>query len=245
MAIPRIENEERLFDVMYTCRAMRRLKPDPVPEDVLRQLVAAALHGPSGSNAQNWHFIIVRDPAQKTKVAALWKQTWDFYLDTFARAAPRPGEDLAARKRMLAAGSYMVEHMAEVPAIIFVAITRDEQLAQVLKSPSTLAALVRHFGIGGAVRLGLGSTRTNALAEGSTAYPAVQNLLLAARALGLGTVLTTPHFFVPGAFEKILDVPANVTVTAALPIGYPMGRFGPVKRPAPERVVSWDRFGGA
>ena len=78
--------------------------------------------------------------------------------------------------------------------------------------------------------------------RGASIYPAVQNLMLAAWSLGLGTVLTTPHFFVPGAFEAILGVPSDVTVTAALPIGYPKGNFGPTKRPSAERVVSWDRF---
>jgi nitroreductase len=242
VAIPRIENEERLFDVMYTCRAMRRLKPDPVPEDVLRQLVAAALQGPSGSNAQNWHFVIVRERAQKERLAALWRKTWDFYLETFARAAARPGEDLASGERMIAAGTYMVEHMAETPAIIFVATKRDEQLVKVLSSPATLAALVRHFGIASAARMLLGSPRINGLADGSTAYPAVQNLLLAARALGLGAVLTTPQFFMPGKFERVLGLPASVSLAAAIPVGYPVGKFGPVTRPDPERVISWDRW---
>ena len=69
MTIP--SSDARLFDVMYTCRAMRRLKPDPVPEETLLQLVDAALHAPSGSNAQNWRFVIVRDRAQKEKMQAL------------------------------------------------------------------------------------------------------------------------------------------------------------------------------
>jgi nitroreductase len=136
----------------------------------------------------------------------------------------------------------MVDHIAETPAIIFVAVKRDEQLAKVLSSPATMASLVRHFGMGGAARLLFGSLRTNALAEGSTAYPVVQNLLLTARALGLGAVLTTPHFFVPGTFEKILGLPSSATLAAAIPIGYPMGKFGPVSRPAPTQVVSWDRY---
>ena len=69
------DSDAQLFDVMYTCRAMRRLKPDPIPEPVLLQLVDAALQGPSGSNAQNWTFVIVRDRAQKEKIAAAWKPT--------------------------------------------------------------------------------------------------------------------------------------------------------------------------
>ena len=238
------ESREPLFDVMYSCRAMRRLKPDPIPEAVLLQLVDAALQGPSGSNAQNWAFVIVRDRAQKERVAAAWKPTWDFYLETFAKAPARPGEDVAARERMVAVGTQMVERIAEIPAIIAVGVKRDEALAKVLASPATLAAAVRHFGVGGAFRLLTHGTRTSAIADGSTAYPAVQNLLLAARALGLGAVLTTPNFFVPGRFEAVLGIPKTVTLAALIPVGYPMGKFGPVKRPPAEAVVSWDRYRG-
>ncbi len=238
------ESRELLFDVMYSCRAMRRLKPDPIPEPVLLQLVDAALQGPSGSNAQNWTFVIVRDRAQKERVAAAWKPTWDFYLETFAKAPARPGEDVAARERMVAVGTQMVERLAEIPAIIAVGVRRDEALAKVLASPATLAAAVRHFGIGGALKLLTSGTRTSAIADGSTAYPAVQNLLLAARALGLGAVLTTPNFFVPGTFEAVLGIPKTVTLAALIPVGYPMGNFGPVKRPPAAAVVSWDRYRG-
>lgn len=236
------DSRELLFDVMYSCRAMRRFKPDPIPEAVLLELVDAALQGPSGSNAQNWTFIVVRDRAQKERIAATWKPTWDFYLETFAKAEARPGEDVAARDRMIAVGTHMVTHLADVPAIVCIGVKRDEALAKVLASPKTLAAAARHLGIGGTIKLLTNGTRTSAIADGSTAYPAVQNLLLAARALGLGAVLTTPHFFVPGAFEQILGIPKHVTLAAIIPIGYPVGNFGPVKRPPATAVVSWDRY---
>jgi nitroreductase len=236
------ESSERLFDILYTTRAMRRLKPDPVPESVLLQLVDAALQGPSGSNAQNWTFLIIRDRAQKERLQALWKRCWNFYLATFAKAEERPGEDLAARQRMIDVGTQMVDRLADIPALICVGVKRDEQLAKVLASPATLVAATKHLGLGGTLKLITGSTRTSAIADGSTAYPAVQNLLLAARALGLGAVLTTPHFFVPGEFEAILGIPKTVTLAAIIPVGYPLGNFGPVKRPPPEAVVSWDRY---
>ncbi len=237
-------SSEPFFDILYTCRAMRRLKPDPVPEELLVHLVAAALQGPSGSNAQNWTFIIVREADQKRRIAEVWKQTWDFYMETFAIAETRPGEDRAARDRMLRAGTYMVDHLAEAPAIIFTGVKRDEAVAKVLSSPRTLSTLVRHFGIGGLIGFATSGTRTAALAEGSTAYPCVQNLLLAARALGLGAVLATPQFFVPGKFEAILGLPSTVTLAAAIPVGFPRGRFGPVSRPDPRSVLHWDRYQG-
>jgi nitroreductase len=70
----------------------------------------------------------------------------------------------------------------------------------------------------------------------------VQNLLLAARALGLGAVLTTQQFFLPGEFEKVLGLPSTVTLAAIIPIGWPTGKFGPTTRPDARSVVSWDRY---
>lgn len=241
--MPQPETDARLFDVMWTCRAMRRLKPDPVPEELLLQLVDAGLHGPSGSNAQNWRFVIVRDRAQKEKIAALWQKAWGFYTETFAVADLRPGETTENREKMRRAADELAEKLADVPALIFVCVARDEQLAKMMSSPSTALKLVKHFGVGGTLRLAASSTRISGLSDGATAYPAVQNILLAARGLGLGAVLTTQHFFLPGEFEAVLGLPSTVTLAAVIPVGWPKGRFGPVSRPAPKAVVSWDRYG--
>lgn len=240
MAIP--ASDARLFDVMYTCRAMRRLKPDPVPEETLLALVDAALRAPSGSNAQNWRFVIVRDRAQKARMRAIWQRTWAFYLDTIAVAEARPGEDLEARKRMLAAATWQLEHFLDIPAFVCVCVARDELMQKTMAAPGTMVKLVRHFGLGGVARLVASMGRTGGIADGATAYPAVQNLLLAARALGLGAVLTTQQFFVPGEFEKVLGIPSGVTLAAIVPVGWPTGKFGPVSRPPATSVVSWDRY---
>jgi nitroreductase len=237
------DNDARLFDIMYTCRAMRRLKPDPVPEELLLQLVDAAMQGPSGSNAQNWRFVIVRDRATKERMRAIWQRTWSFYLDTFAAAEGRPGEDFNARQRMTAAATWQLDHFLDIPAFVCVCIARDDVMAKVFAAPSTLAKMIRHFGVGGTLKLVTAGSRIAGMADGATAYPAVQNLLLAARALGLGAVLTTQQFFVPGEFEKALEIPSTVTLAAIIPVGWPTGKFGPVSRPEASAVVSWDRYG--
>lgn len=242
--MPQPQTDDRLFDIMWTCRAMRRFKPDPVPEEILLQLVDAAVHGPSGSNAQNWRFVIVRERAQKEQIQKIWQKTWAFYVDTFGRMGLRPGETLEQREKMRSVSTAMIEHLADVPALVFVCVARDEQLATALATPATLVRLVQHFGVAGAVKLATSAPRISGIADGSTAYPAVQNLLLAARALGLGAVLTTPHFFVPGEFEAVIGLPSNVTLAALIPVGYPKGRFGPVTRPEPRAVVSWERYEG-
>jgi nitroreductase len=236
------QSDGHLFDIMWTCRAMRRFKPDPVPDEILLQLVDAALHGPSGSNAQNWRFVVLRERAQKEKIQKLWKKTWAFYLDTFAQARLRPGETAEQRERMKRVATALADHLADVPALIFVCVARDEETAEVLASPATLGKLVRHFGVGGALRMARSNSRIAAMAEGATAYPAVQNILLAARALGLGAVLTTQHFLAPGQFEAAIGLPSKVTLAAVIPVGYPKGRFGPVTRPEPRAVVSWERY---
>jgi nitroreductase len=235
-------SDAKLFDIMYTCRAMRRLKTDAVPDEMLLQLVDAALQGPSGSNAQNWAFIVVKDPAQKRAIQTIWRKTWAFYTSTFSHAEARPGEDVSQRARMTAAGTHMVEHLHEAPAIVFVGVKKDEAFAKVLQSPSTLIAAIRAFGAVGAMKLLAGGSRSGAIADSGTAFPAVQNLLLAARSLGLGAVLATPQLFVPGEFEALLGVPRTWTLHAVIPVGYPKGKFGPVRRPPAEAVVHWDRY---
>ena len=240
MAQPSVDAS--LFDIMYHCRSMRRLKPDPVPEEVLLQLVDAAIQAPSSSNGQNWRFVIVRDRATKQKIQDVWARGWAWYTETIARADAQPGEDLAARGRSTKAGDYMVTHLVDTPAIIFVCVAPDDVVAKKIASPVTVTAAMRHLGVGGTARLLMGASNATSTGVMATAYPAVQNLLLAARALGLGAVLTTPQLFSPGAYEEILGLPSGVALTAVIPVGYPMGKFGPVTRPPATDVVSWDRW---
>ena len=230
-----------VFEIIRTCRAMRRLKPDPIPEDLLVKLVDAAIHAPSSSNAQNWRFVIVRDPAQKLRIAELWRRGAAWYRDTIGAAPPRPDEDAAQRMRSQRALKYMLDHIEDVPALVFLAIKKDEAVAKALASPKTITAALRHLGLGGTIRLLRGAGNATATGIHATAYPAAQNLLLAARALGLGAVLTTPHLFHPGQYEQVLGLPSDVTLTCCIPVGYPMGRFGPVTRPDPRSLIHWDR----
>ncbi len=236
-------SEEPVFDIMYQCRAMRWLKSDPVPEELLLQLVDAALQGPSGSNAQNWSFVIVRDDTLKRQIQIEWKRAWRFYMAFAPKAELRSHEDAAGRERTVRAADYLVQHLHEVPAFIFVATKKDEPFERAMFSPATFKAMISHLGWGGALRFLSKAGSTTAMAAGSTSYPAVQNLLLAARALGLGAVLTTQHFFVPGAFERIVNLPKSAQLAGIIPVGYPKGKFGPLTRPPAESVVSWDRCG--
>jgi nitroreductase len=233
-------SDERLFDVMYQCRAIRRFTAEPVPEELLVQLVDAALHGPSASNAQNWAFVIVRDAAQKRRLKAVWGRAWAFYRSTIGAGPLRPGEDAAVRERMMRSADDLLDHLEDVPALIFVGVMADADAERRLLSPRTL---VTYLGLRGTVKFLGSGQKIGALAKGSTAYPAVQNMLLAARALGLGAVMTTQHFFVPGEFEKVLGLPKSFTLAAIVPVGWPAVTFGPTRRPAPRSMISWDRWG--
>src|SRR3954466_13546962 len=78
-----------LFDAMSTARAVRRLKPDPVPEELITKVLDAAIRAPSGGNAQNWMFIVVREAAQRHRLAAVYRKASDEVAAIYA-ARGRP-----------------------------------------------------------------------------------------------------------------------------------------------------------
>jgi len=207
-----------LFEVMYTTRAMRRLKPDPVPEELLVKLVDAASQAASGSNQQNARYIVVRDPAIRAKLAELNMKTFVAYTSPQgARPAALPHQDAEKRARMLDAVRWQAEHFAEIPAHIIACL----EFASPISSTSSFAA-------------GAGS--------GGSIWPGVQNLLLAARALGLGATPTTFALADRAAAKELLNLPPNIEPFCLIPVGYPMGRFGPVTRKPVSEIMRWDRW---
>jgi nitroreductase len=203
-------NEPGIFEIIHTTRSMRRLKPDPVPNALIRQILEAGVAAANGGNMQRWRFLVVRDPQVKETVAAYYKRAWkESALPGYRTSAPPPGTSAERFQRMLAAADYIAEHLHEAPVWIVPCL-------------------------GGAT-----PTRTT----GSSIYPAVQNMLLAARALGLGATLTTLHLRFEKETEAALGLPPDVHSYALLPIGYPMGRFGPVARASLADFVYRDRWG--
>jgi len=198
-----------LFEIIRTTRSMRRLKPDPVPNELIRKILEAGVCAPSGGNMQRWRFLIVRDPKVKATVGAYYKRAWDEQVAPRYRSGePAPGTSREGFQRMLAAAEHLANHIHEAPVWIIPCLE------------------------------GATPTRTS----GSSIYPAVQNMLLAARALGLGATLTTLYLQFKEA-EAALGLPPDVHSYALLPIGYPIGRFGPVRRIALDDVVYEDRWG--
>jgi nitroreductase len=215
--------ETSLYEAMRTTRAVRRLRPDPIPDAVLRRVLEAATFAPSGGNRQAWRVIVVRDPELKQQIAERHRGPWRAYSAAGRKAAEAlPEAGRQRTQRALAAGDYLADHFHEVPAILVVCF--DPRGLMI-----TDAKLARPSVVGGA-----------------SIYPAVQNLLLACRAEGLGCVLTTLLCAAEAELRPLLALPEPWATAAYVPIGYPVGSgHGPLQRRPVEQMVFADRFGEA
>ena len=229
-----------LLDVMATMRAMRRLKPEPVPREVLTDLVRAATWAPSGSDAQHYGFVVVTDRDVMGQLAELWRDCVHTYTALMGTVVPGADDDRHAR--MADALRYQADHFHETPALIAACYQRSGPGLRQLLDVRANVALARRLGAGRLRRLAAGGRAATNLAEASSIYPAVQNLLLAARGHGLGATLTIWHLFREADFRRVLGVPDDHGIYALIPVGYPLGRFGPVRRRPAEDVLHWDRW---
>ena len=203
-------NTNDLFEIIRSTRSMRRLKSDPVPNELIRKILEAGTCAPSGGNMQRWRFLVIRDAEIKRTVGAYYKRAWDEQVAPRYRSGePAPGMNRDRFLRLLDAAEYLAAHIHEAPVWIMPCLE------------------------GGT------PTRTS----GSSIYPAVQNMLLAARALGLGATLTTLYLSFEKEVSAALGLPPDVHSYALLPIGYPIGRFGPVRRVPLADVVFENRWG--
>ena len=244
-------SDESVFDVIYTCRAMRRYKSQDVPEATILELLDAAIRAPNGGNAQNWRFIVVRDPEVKRRLGVevrkrtRWKVTVDELRIEAARDAGILSPDDEARaRRSLAAFHRLAERFEEIPVLICVCMVPDTSTGKAVTSRASVRRAVQEFGILGVLRLLVSGTRISEQAMWAAGYPAVQNILLAARAKGLGALLTAPQLLgPPGQVERILGLPKSVKLAAIIPVGHPQGHFGPVRRRPVEEFIFRDQYG--
>ena len=207
-------DEIGLFHALYQMRAMRRLKPDPVPDELIHKIIDAGLRAPTGGDVQNWRFIVVKDPQIKQKLQAVYHRAFQVVITRYRSNPPAPGKTEAQKQRMLAAVEYLTDHFHEAPVLIVCCLLNDPARAMGLAKMS-----------------------------GASIYPSVQNMLLAARALGLGSVLTTRHLLYEDEVKKALALPDNAETFAILPIGWPRGKFGPVTREPVEKVTFFNQWG--
>ena len=192
-----------LFEAMYTQRALRHLKPDPVPHDLVRRVIDAGIRAPNGGNSQQWGFVVIEGDAAKRIIAEHYPTT----------ARPNHGAATTASEiRAAESADYLARHVMDVPVWIL--------------------AVTRHPGTD--------------VHHGASIYPAVQNMLLAARALGLGSVLTTRvrRGFEPQIREAI-GLPDDWVTAAMIPLGWPQEghHYGPTTRRPAAEVTHWERWG--
>jgi nitroreductase len=200
-----------LEEAMRTQRSIRRLKPDPVSDELVLHLIELALRAPTGGNSQRWEFVVVRDRAVKERLARLNRQAWRIYGGAgriMMRKRP-------AMQRILDAVDWQAQHFAEVPVVV-VACLQGPRL------PFPPVAATSYYG---------------------SVYPSVQNLLLAARAAGLGAGLITLPLWSTWLARRALGLPWNVTPCAVVPLGWPRVRYGPTTRRPVGEVLHLDRHG--
>lgn len=210
-----------LYDVMSTLRAVRKLRPDPIPPPVLDRVLQAACWAPTGGNAQPWRVVVVTEPSTKRRLQEIYAPEWERYSAGFLKLmADLPDDERAKWERVAAAGDHLAQNLEHAPAILMfcanpamMAIT-DAQLDRV------------------------------SMVGGGSVYPAVQNAMLACVQEGLGCTLTTLHCLREDDVKEALAVPDGWATVGMVPIGYPVGRgHGPITRQPPEALAYRDQFG--
>lgn len=210
-----------LYAAMSSLRAVRRLREDPIADDVLQRVLQAAAWAPSGGNLQPWRIIVVRDEAVRQKIGALYRPQWQKFEAVYRkRLAGLEGDELARQERILAAGNHLGDNMGAAPVLLVVCF--NPQLMAI-----TDAGLDRPSVVGG-----------------GSVYPAVQNLMLACVNEGIGCTLTTLLCLEEAAMKALLNIPQDWHTCAVLPLGYPQGGgHGPIARRPVEQQCFADRFG--
>jgi nitroreductase len=210
-----------LYEAMRTLRAVRRLRPDPIADDVLRRVLEAATWAPTGGNRQPWRVIVVKEPAIKGRLGTLYAEQYTKFIAHYR--ANLAGAEPAARERterMLSASDYLSSHFGQSPVIAIFCFNPVELAI----TDSTLSRV--------------------SVVGGGSIYPAVENLLLACRAEGLGCVLTTLLCACEPEVNSLLAIPSPWGTAAAIPIGYPMLRgHGPITRRPVEDMAFLDSWG--
>src|SRR5262249_29942599 len=202
----------------------RRLKPDPVPEQAIAKILDAAIRAPSAGNAQNWAFIVVRNAEQRRKLGAVYKKASDIASAMYA-ARGRPAHMTEEQfERFMRSGGYLWDHMGDAPVILIPCQARPQLPTEASLPPELQKSLAAEERYAERIR-------------GASIYPAVQNIILACRALGLGTTITTNHIRCEDEVKSVLGIPDDVQTFAMMPIGYPCGRFGPLKRRAVAEIT--------
>jgi nitroreductase len=210
-----------LIEGLMTTRAMRRYTDQPVTEEDVVTCLRAALQAPSGGNIQPWQFLVVTDAEKRAKLGEIYHRAYFRYEAAMLPTVPpfRDQANKASFERTVAASRHLAEHLGEAPVILLFLM------------PSITMTLQDEGG-----DLDVGTPY-------ASLYPAVQNFMLAARALGLGTALTTVHRIYQAEVLALFEIPDRFEIPALVPVGHPTGKFGIAPRKPLEKLVHWNTFG--
>jgi nitroreductase len=210
-----------LYDALLTTRAMRRFADRPVADEVVEAVLRAAVQAPSGGNIQPYQFLVVTDPERRANLAGIYLRAWERYQPAVAAVTPPARTDEAARaqRRNIEASDHLARTLGEVPVLVLVLVPRISMAVSDEQGEMDVGPVY------------------------ASVYPAVQNLILAARAHGLGTVLTTVYRVYEDEVRAVCDIPDRYEVAALLPLGHPTGRWGVAPRRPAHSVTSWESFG--
>lgn len=209
------------LEALMTLRSLRRYTDEPVTDEEIMTCIRAAVQAPNGGNVQPWQFVVVTDRTVKEAVAAVYQRAYNRYERAAIAALPtgRPPEEVAAKARSHRAARYLAEHLADAPALVFVLMNNLPWVRHDEEGPMDIGPLW------------------------GSVFPAVQNLMLAARALGIGTALTTVFRIYQNDMRAALAIPAIYEIAAMIPMGRPKGKFGVAPRKPAEQVTHWNGFG--
>ena len=211
--------DETLVEAMMTQRAVRRVRPDPVDDALVLRCIELSLRAPTGSNGQNWEFNVVKDPEVKRKLGKRYRQGWDLYYRCSVRKIAETDESMAKTARAV---QWQVDHFDEIPVMIVACLRMTAREGKIPYLPMPHAVLSGFFG---------------------SIYPSVQNILLAARSMGLGASLITLPLWSQASARRAHGLPTSVTPICIVPMGWPRGRYGPTTRRPVGEVVHLDTFG--
>lgn len=200
-------------EALYTTRAMRRVTPDPIPDDVQARILDAAIRAPTGGNAQNWRFLLVDDPEVRAQIGPIYRRCiavlWEsFYADRVAAAEADPdSDDSKTFVKVRRSAQWLADNFEIYPLLLF--------------------SFVQHDPTGGSI------------------YPATWSAMLAARAEGVGSSLTSVLLFENDTVLDVLGVPSGEgwLMSSCVTFGYPTGRWGVAARRPAHEVAYRNRWG--
>jgi nitroreductase len=211
---PADEQPLTALEALHSTPARRYLSPDPIPDDVLWEILDAAIRGPSGGNSQQWGWVVVTDQEVKDRVAAWYRDNWEAAYGSRREQILNAKEVLPGglSPRGFLGAEHLAHHIEEAPVWVF--------------------AVLR------------GAAEATSPRIGSSIYGAVQQLCLAARAYGIGTSLTTLYGGHEDELRALLGLPSDALTMALIPMGYPAkGRWAQPRRLPVGDVVHWNRWG--